>query len=102
MSANRIFIESLKFSSNVGKDLQLIDLNQTVRPALLQAAENSHASGRSAISTTGASTAGSELGSAGSAEGLFDETVCFHTDDIRQYLFLLKPIKQSFRIDNSV
>lgn len=35
-------------------------------------------------------------------DGLFVDTVCFNTEETRQYLYLLKPVKQSFRIDNSI
>lgn len=35
-------------------------------------------------------------------EGLFDSTVCFNTEETRQYLYLLKPVKPTFRIDNSM
>ena len=54
VSANKIFLEALKFNSVVSKDLQLIDLNNTVVTS----------GNVSTVETTG--------------QGLFDETVCFH------------------------
>lgn len=77
VSANKIFIESLTFQSNVPKDLELIELNSTVRQQASQDSLNG-------------------------PEGLFDDAVCFHQDEVRQYLFYLKPIRPKFRIDNSL
>ena len=78
VSANKIFIESLQFNPIVAiKDvLHTIDLNQAVRSA--------------------------DSSQEFVEEGLFDESVCFHQDEVRHYLFLLKPIKPKFRIDNTM
>ena len=73
VSANKIFVENVKFASSVSQLLELVDLNEVIE----------------------ANNNGQD------AEGLFDDTVCFHQDEVRQYLYLLKPIKEHFRIDNS-
>ena len=62
VSANKLFIESLKFNSLVKQELQLVDLNHIVQPTDLQTA--AFLGGQGTLATVG--------------DGLFDETVCFH------------------------
>ena len=32
---------------------------------------------------------------------MFDDSVCFHPEEVRSYLYKLKPVKPQFKIDNS-
>ena len=62
----------MTFKNLVTKDLQLVDLNQ------VQGAKE-----------------GDEI------QTVFDESVSFHPEEVRSYLYMLKPVKPQFKIDNT-
>ena len=74
-STNKVFVESVHFKNAATKDLQVVDLNKIQK-------------------SNDKSTDNIEL------ETVFDESVCFHPDEQRSYLFMLKTVKPSFKIVN--
>ena len=61
-----MFVEAVHFKNAATKDLTLIDLNQIQNP--------------------------SEELKESNIETVFDESVCFHPDEQRSYLYMLKPV----------
>ena len=69
-------MEGLTFKSVVTKDLQLVDLNQ-IQKSSEEQKDNQE------------------------IETVFDDSVCFHPEEVRSYLYMLKPFKAGHKIDNS-